>query len=214
MGLEAKFLENRLGLQFTYYKSNSFNQLLQVSVPVATGFSSQYINAGNIQNQGFEVVVTGTPLREGALKWDIDFNLGMNRNKIVELTETTKQFTLAGGFGRSATPLIKEGGSYGDMEGFYWMKDANGNYLVTPDGKPLSSLTTGEYGYLGNFNPQATMGLTNTFNYNNFSLRLLIDGRIGGTVVDGTEMFLAFNGAPEVTSQLPRRRLGAGWKGN
>ncbi|MBL7871411.1 MAG: SusC/RagA family TonB-linked outer membrane protein [Cyclobacteriaceae bacterium] len=200
LGLEMKFIENRLGVQFTYYKSNSFNQLLQVSVPVATGFSNKYINAGNIQNQGVEVVVTGTPLRDGPLRWDIDFNMGMNRNKIVELTETTKQFTLAGGFGRSATPLIKEGGSYGDMEGFYWKKDANGNFLVTPDGKPLSSLTTGEYGYLGNFNPKATVGLTNTFNYNNFSLRILIDGRVGGTVVDGTEMFLAFNGAPEVTS--------------
>jgi len=199
LGLEAKFIENRLGVQFTYYKSNSFNQLLQVSVPVATGFSNKYINAGNIQNKGIEFVINGTPLREGALKWDIDFNLGLNRNKIIELTETTKQFTLAGGFGRSATPLIKEGGSYGDMEGFYWKKDDNGNYLVTPDGKPLSSLTSGELGYLGNFNPQATMGLTNTFNYNNFSLRLLVDGRVGGTVVDGTEMFLAFSGAPEVT---------------
>ena len=201
LGLEAKFIENRLGVQFTYYKSNSFNQLLQVSVPVATGFSNKYINAGNIQNKGIELVINGTPLREGVLKWDIDFNLGLNRNKIIELTETTKQFTLAGGFGRSATPLIKEGGSYGDMEGFYWKKDANGNYLVTPDGKPLSSLTSGELGYLGNFNPKATMGLTNTFNYNNFSLRLLVDGRIGGTVVDGTEMFLAFSGAPEVTSK-------------
>jgi hypothetical protein len=85
------------------------------------------------------------------------------------------------------------------MQGFYWMKDANGNYLVNPNGTPLSSLTTGEYGYLGNFQPKATLGLTNTFNYNNFSLRLLIDGRVGGTVVDGTEMFLAYNGAPEST---------------
>ncbi len=202
LGLEAKFIENRLGLQFTYYKSNSFNQLLQVSVPVATGFANKYINAGNIQNQGVELVINGTPLREGNLKWDIDFNLGLNRNKIVELTETTKQFTLAGGFGRSATPLIKEGGSYGDMEGFYWMKDASGNYMVTPDGRPLSSITTGDYGYLGNFNPKATLGLTNTFNYGNFSMRLLIDGRIGGTVMDGTEMFLAYNGAPEVTENF------------
>ncbi len=201
LGFEAKFMENRLGFQFTYYKSNSFNQLLQVSVPVATGFSSKYINAGNIQNQGIEVVINGSPLKEGALKWDIGFNLGMNRNKIVELTPTVKEFTLAGGFGRSATPIVKEGGSYGDMQGFYWKKDANGNNLVTPSGTPLSTVTTGELGYLGNFNPKATLGLTNTFNYGKLSFRILIDGRVGGTVVDGTEMFLAFNGAPEITSQ-------------
>jgi TonB-linked SusC/RagA family outer membrane protein len=214
LGLEAKFIENRLGLQFTYYKSNSFNQLLQVSVPVASGFSSKYINAGNIQNSGVELVINGTPLKEGALKWDIGFNLGMNRNKIIELTETTKQFTLAGGFGRSATPVVKEGGSYGDMEGFFWMNAADkydtdgkllshsnsGTPLVTADGRPLSSITTGTYTNIGNFNPKATLGLTNTFGYKDFTLRLLIDGRIGGTVMDGTEMFLAYNGAPEVTA--------------
>ena len=214
LGLEAKFIENRLGMQLTYYKSNSFNQLLQVSVPVASGFSNKYINAGNIQNQGIELVINGTPLREGTLKWDIDFNMGMNRNKIIELTATTKEFTLAGGFGRSATPLVKEGGSYGDMQGFFWKNtadvlDANGKVtshstsgtpLVTATGLPLSSITSGEQMYIGNFNPKATIGLTNTFNYNNFSLRLLVDGRIGGTVVDGTEMFLAFSGIPEATA--------------
>ena len=159
LGLEAKFMENKLGFQFTFYKSNSFNQLLQVSVPVATGFSNEYINAGNIQNQGIELVINGTPIKEGDLKWDIDFNLGMNRNKIIELTETTKEFTLAGGFGRSATPLIKEGGSYGDMTGFFWRNTADvldpvtgkvishstsGTPLVTAAGLPLSSLTSGE----------------------------------------------------------------------
>lgn len=215
VGLEAKFLENKLGFQFTFYKSNSVNQLLEVAVPVATGFSSKFINAGNIQNHGVELVITGSPLKQGTLKWDIDFNLGMNRNKIIELTETTKEFTLAGGFGRSATPIVKEGGSYGDMTGFFWKNtadklDANGKVishstdgtpLVTAAGLPLSSITSGEQLFIGNFNPLATLGFTNTFTYNNLSLRLLIDGRVGGTVVDGTEMFLAFNGAPEVTAQ-------------
>ncbi len=215
LGLEAKFLENKIGVQFTYYKSNSFNQLLQVSVPVATGFYSKYINAGNIQNQGIELVINGSPLKDGPLKWDIGFNMGMNRNKIIELTPTVKEFTLAGGFGRSATPVVREGGSYGDMQGFFWMNSADkyaadgklishsndGTPLVTTDGAPLSSLTTGVYGNLGNFNPKATLGLTNTFNYGKLSLRILIDGRVGGTVVDGTEMFLAYNGAPEITTQ-------------
>ena len=215
-GFEAKFIENRLGLQFTYYKSNSFNQLLQVGLPVATGFNNQYINAGNIQNQGIEVVINGSPLKDGPLKWDMGFNFGLNRNKIVELTETVKTFVISdAGFGRSATPIVKEGGSYGDMQGFYWKNSADvtdatgkvtehktgGTPYVTATGLPLSSITTGEQGYIGNFNPKATLGWTNTFNYSNFSLRLLIDGRIGGTVVDGTEMFLAYNGTPEVTAQ-------------
>ena len=62
-GIDAKFLENRLGFQFTVYKSNSTNQLLKVSVPVGTGFSSQYINAGDIQNKGLELVLNATPVK-------------------------------------------------------------------------------------------------------------------------------------------------------
>lgn len=201
LGIDAKFMENRLGFQFTVYKSNSENQLLRVSVPVAIGFSNQYINAGNIENKGLELVVNATPVRSGNFTWDIDFNLGINRNKIIELTETVKQFNLEG-FSRSATPIIKEGGSYGDMIGFKWMKHENGKYLVTADGRPLSSITTGELEHIGNFNPRALMGLTNSLRFKGISMRLLIDGRIGGTVVDGTEQIMAFNGIPEVTAEF------------
>ncbi|MEX1239288.1 MAG: SusC/RagA family TonB-linked outer membrane protein [Cyclobacteriaceae bacterium] len=200
-GIDAKFMENRFGFQFTVYKSNSVNQLLQVSVPVATGFQNQYINAGDIQNKGLELLVNATPINTGNLLWDIDFNLGINRNKIIKLTETVKEFNLQG-FSRSATPTIKEGGSYGDMIGFVWMKHDNGKYLVTADGRPLSSITTGDLEYVGNFNPKATMGLTNSLTFMKISMRLLIDGRIGGTVVDGTEQIMAFNGAPEVTGEF------------
>ena len=213
-GIDAKFMENRLGFQFTVYKSNSINQLLRVNLPVGTGYSSQYINAGDIQNKGLELVLNATPIKSN-LTWDIAFNLGMNRNKVVELTETVKQFLVVdSGFGRSATPVIREGQSFGDMVGFFWMNtadvyDANGKFvshssdgqhIVTPAGVPLSSITTGDQAVIGNFNPKATMGLTNLFDYKNFSLRLLIDGRVGGTIMDGTEQLLAYNGAPGVTA--------------
>lgn len=199
-GLDTKFAENRLGVQFTVYKSNSVNQLLRVNIPVATGFRDQYINAGDIENKGLELVINGTPVVSEHLTWDVAFNLGINRNKIISLTETVKQFNLEG-FSRSATPTIKEGGSYGDMIGFVWMKHENGKYLVTSDGRPLSSLTTNQLQYIGNFNPRALVGLTNTLSFKGISMRLLIDGRIGGTVVDGTEQIMAFNGIPEVTAE-------------
>jgi TonB-linked SusC/RagA family outer membrane protein len=213
-GIDAKFLENRLGFQFTVYKSNSINQLLRVNLPVGTGYSSQYINAGDIQNKGLELVLNATPIKS-EFTWDIAFNLGMNRNKVVELTETVKQFLVVdSGFGRSATPVIREGQSFGDMLGFFWMNtadvyDADGKFVshssdgqhrVTPAGVPLSSITTGDQAVIGNFNPKATLGLTNVFDYKNISVRLLIDGRIGGTIMDGTEQLLAYNGAPEVTA--------------
>ncbi len=215
-GIDLKIMENRLGLQFTVYKSNSTNQLLKVGLPVATGFSNQYINAGDIENKGLEAVISATPVKSGSLTWDVAFNFGMNRNKVVSLTETVKEFLVVdSGFGRSATPVIREGQSFGDMLGFFWMNtadvyDADGKFvshsdagtpLVNATGLPLSSITTGDQAVIGNFNPKATMGLTNSFRYKDFAIRLLIDGRVGGTIMDGTEQLLAYNGAPEITAQ-------------
>lgn len=197
-GLDAKFMENRLGFTLTYYKSNSTNQLLRLSLPVATGFSSQYINAGDIQNQGIELVLNATPVNNTNFKWDLLYNLGINRNKIVELSESIKVSYLGGGFGRSATPIVKEGGSYGDLLAFKWMTDDNGNRVVTAAGIPMS---TAEQEYIGSFNPKATMGLTNNLTVGKVSLRLLIDGRVGGVIVSGSEMNLAFSGIPEITGE-------------
>jgi TonB-linked SusC/RagA family outer membrane protein len=195
-GLEARFLKNRIGFAFTWYKSNSFNQLLQVSLPVATGFSSKYINAGNIQNTGIEFVVDGTAVQTKRFKWNVGFNLAMNKNKVIALSDDVKIFYLGGGFGRSATPVVQEGKSYGDLLAFKWATNDKGGHVVDAKGKPV---LTSDQQYIGNFNPKMTMGLTNTFEFGNFFARILVDGRVGGTVVSGTEMNLAFSGIPEVT---------------
>jgi TonB-linked SusC/RagA family outer membrane protein len=196
--VDAKFLANRLGLTLTYYKSNAFNQLLTIGLPPATGYSNQYLNAGNVQNQGVEIVVNGTPVQTKKFTWDVTFNFGSNKNKIVRLSDDLKSTQLAGGYGRSATPIVEEGGSYGDLVGLGWQRDAKGQFVVTAAGLPVP---TTDRIYLGNFNSRATLGLSNSFTYGRFALRLLIDGRIGGTMVSGTELNLAFSGIPEVTAK-------------
>lgn len=197
--VEARFLNNRLGATLTYYKSNSFNQLLQIGLPPATGYANQYINAGNVQNTGFEAVVNGTPVQNDDFTWDVTFNFATNKNKIVELSDVLKSTQLGGGFGRSATPIVEEGKSYGDLVGFGWAHSTKGGGLmVTPEGKPV--LTT-ERIALGNFNPKATLGLSNTFHYKRVYARVLVDGRIGGVIMSGTEMNLAFSGIPEATEK-------------
>lgn len=197
-GLETRFLRNRIGFTATYYKSNSTNQLLRISMPVATGFSSRYINAGNIQNRGFEFVLNGTAVRNKNFNWDVNLNFALNRNKVVSLSEDLKIIYLGGGFGRSATPVVEEGKSYGDLLAFKWATDEKGGRLVTAEGKPI---LTQKQEFIGNFNPRYTLGFTNTINYKGISLRLLIDGRVGGTMVSGTEMNLAFSGITEATAQ-------------
>jgi TonB-linked SusC/RagA family outer membrane protein len=203
-GLETRFANNRIGFTATYYKSNSTNQLLQVSLPVATGYARQYINAGNIQNKGFELVVNGTPVKNRDFSWDVTLNLALNRSKVVALSDLVKIFYLGGGYGRSATPVVEEGKAYGDLLAFKWATDKQGNRIVTPTsdtdatkgGKPV---LTAAQEYIGNFNPKETIGFSNTFNYKGFSFRVLLDGRVGGIMVSGTEMNLAFSGITDGT---------------
>ena len=208
VGVEARFLSNRIGITATAYKTNSINQLLTLGLAPASGFGSQYINAGDIRNMGLEVVINGTAVKTERFSWDVTFNMGLNRNKILSLSPDVKRAFLAGGFGRSATPIVEEGGSYGDLVAYRWKTDANGQYVISSqqqkDGSVISTglpTATKDQEYIGNFNPKMLLGLSNSFSYKGFSLRLLVDGRVGGIAVSGTEMNLAFSGIPEVTAQ-------------
>ncbi len=199
VGIEARFINNRIGFTATYYKSNSFNQLLQVALPPASGYANKYINAGNIQNSGFEFVLNGTPVANKDFSWDVNLNFALNRSKVIALSDDVKIFYLGGGFGRSATPVVEEKKAYGDLLAFKWATDSKGQHIVDSAGKPV---LTQDQQYIGNFNPRFTIGLTNSFQYKGFFVRILTDGRIGGTIVSGTEMNLAFSGIPEVTQNF------------
>jgi TonB-linked SusC/RagA family outer membrane protein len=206
-GIEARFMNNRIGFTANYYKSNSINQLLTIALPVASGYNSKYINAGDIQNKGFELVITGAPIRTKQFNWDVTFNFAANRNKILSLDPDIKQVALGSGFNRSATPIVIEGQSYGDLVAIKWATDAKGNRVVDAAGKPV---LTKDQEFIGNFNPKATIGFTNTFEYKGIYLRLLVDGRVGGTIVSGTEMNLAFSGIPKVTEKFREGGLNLG----
>ncbi|QKZ13423.1 SusC/RagA family TonB-linked outer membrane protein [Spirosoma sp. KUDC1026] len=227
LGVDARFLNNRLGATVTAYKTNSINQLLRLGLAPASGFGNQYINAGDIRNMGLEVVVNGTAIKTTDFSWDLTLNMGLNRNRIISLSPDIKLAFLSGGYGRSASPIVAEGGSYGDIVSYRWAKDAaTGQYLVgsqqvTGPTGTTSIVSTGlpvatkEQEYIGNFNPKMLLGFTNSFTYKGFSLRFLVDARIGGIAVSGTEMNLAFSGIPEVTAKnreggwvLPGRTAG------
>ena len=198
LGAELRFFNNRLGLDFTYYKTNSRNQLLTLGLAPASGFSNQYINAGNVQNTGFEVSLTAKPLAANSrLGWDITLNAARNKNLIVSLDPNIKQSFLGGGYGRIAGPLVQEGGSYGDLYGYAWQRDAQNRFVVDANGKPV--VTTSQQ-YLGNFNPKFSLGLNNSFTFGNFSAGILIDGRFGGVMASGTDANLAFDGTAYYTT--------------
>ena len=189
-GIEWRFFNNRLGLDVTYYNTDTENQLITLSTPAASLYSSQYTNAGLINNSGVEAMVNVTPVRNDNFSWDASFNFAKNVNKVVRLTDELKRVILTDD--RQALEVVDEGRSYGDMYGKGWQRDDQGRPLVTDAGLPL--LTGGKTVYLGNYNPNYTLGFNNAFRYKDFSLSFLLDYRNGGTVVAGTQALLDFDG--------------------
>ena len=180
-GLDWRFFTNRIGLDVTYYRSNTENQLIALAVPNATLFSSQYINAGLIRNSGVEVMLSGAPVRNQNFSWDMMLNFSKNVNKVVELSPRLKTAVL--GDDRQVLETVEEGKSFGEMYMAEWSKDAQGRRLVSPAGVPI---LTGKTAYAGNYNPNYMLGVNNSFTFKNLNLSFLLDYRNGGTVVAGT----------------------------
>ncbi|WAC10171.1 SusC/RagA family TonB-linked outer membrane protein [Dyadobacter pollutisoli] len=197
-GTDWRFMENRFGIDVTYYKTNSKNQLLTVSAPASSGYASRYFNAGNIQNTGVEVVLSARILRSDKFTWNMGLNYALNRNKVIELDPRVPRVYLGSGTNvRTATPLVVEGQSYGDMYGYKW-KQLNGQYLVDANGVPIK---TDAIEKVGNYNPKFTAGFSNNFSYKNWTLGLLIDGKFGGIVTSGSAAQNAYFGNADYTTQ-------------
>ena len=196
-GFDGRFFDNRLGLDVTFYKTNSVNQLLSLPLAPASGFSNQYINAGNIENAGVELTLTGSPIKKNDFTWDVTLNYARNVNSIVSLHPDIKQTLLSSGYGRTAGVLVKEGGAYGDLYTEGWARTPSGQFIMDGAGKPVVSSSQE---FLGNFNPKFTLGLNNAFSIGKISLNVLVDARIGGVMTSGSDASLAFDGSSAYTT--------------
>ncbi len=179
VGLEMAFLRNRLGFDASYYITNTKNQLIPVAVSSATGFGSKFLNAGDVQNKGFEVTVFATPVRNTNFSWDINLNWTRNRNKVVALHGESKNLQIAS-FQGGVSINASLGEPYGTIQGKTWVFHDNGGKIVGANGRYLQSVTTNNV--IGNINPDWVGGIYNTFKYKNLSLGFLVDMRHGGDV--------------------------------
>jgi len=178
-GLEMYFLEKRLGFDLALYKTNTVDQIIPVAVSYTTGYSTKYVNAGEVQNQGVELMVTGTPYVNEVFKWDITLNWAKNNNEVVSLEEGVENLQLASLQG-GVTINARVGEPYGTIQGTDYVTDANGNRVVGADGYYKRTSTSDIV--LGNINPDWTGGINNRFSYKNWAFSFLIDWQQGGSV--------------------------------
>lgn len=181
IGADMRFLHDRIGFDVSYYNTVSENQIIRVPIDYATGYTSQYINAGKVLNRGIEVLLHATPIKTPDFEWKTSFTYSKNHNEILELAagiEGGEEQTLAS----SGTVSIigKVGGSTGDMYGY--------GFVRNDEGKIIYNETTGlpvrpnEVQKIGNAYADWKGGWTNNFKYKNFSLGVTLDGSFGGTL--------------------------------
>lgn len=207
VGAEIRFFSNRLGLDFTWYKSNATNQLLNIPMNPLSGYNSRKINAGNIQNKGIEIMLSARPIDNlNGLNWDLMLNYSNNENKIISLEEGIDRYSL-GGYD-NLTVFAVSGGNYGEIWGTKYnrVEDKSSPYygqiIIDGDGLPTASSSSFK---LGDQQAKGLLGLTNTFSYKGLSLSFLIDARIGGEIFSATNQNLQYSGSAKVTTDGGKR---------
>ena len=179
-GLEMYFYERRIGFDMAVYKTNTIDQILPLTMTTATGYNSKVINAGEIENKGIELAISGTPVRTNDFTWNISLNWSKNVNKVISLLEGLDNLQL-GSYQGGITVNARVGQPYGVLFGTDYTYHANGGKLIdATSGQYLKTGTSDNI--IGDINPDWTGGIANTLTYKNLSLGFLVDIQQGGDI--------------------------------
>lgn len=204
VGTEWRFLQSRLGINATYYRTNTRNQFFKLPALSGDRFAYRYVNAGNIQNEGWELTLDAAPVMNRDFMWKTTLNFSSNKNKIIELHEKLKEFVYGPtSFSSSYAMKLVEGGSIGDIYGKAFVRDAEGNIVYETDGdnKGLPRVEgDGNTVKVGNANPVFSMGWSHTLSYKGISLYCLIDWRYGGDILSQTQADMDMYGVSKATA--------------
>lgn len=193
VGADLGFLDERLGFVLTYYNNTTEDQILPVQTSASSGYTSQIINAGEVENRGWELLLRTTPLRnpEG-LSWDMTVNWSKNDSEVKRLFGDLE--TLVLGTYWSMNIEARVGEPYGVFYGNGYLKDDQGRWLLDARGRPQ---TDPERRILGNYHPDWVGGIQNRFSYGPFELSVLVDGQKGGDIFSTTNWFGEYSGVLE-----------------
>ncbi|AXP81468.1 Ferrienterobactin receptor precursor [Mariniflexile rhizosphaerae] len=197
-GFDARFLNNKIGLDFTWFKTNTTDQIFTINVPESSGYSNQVVNGGEIENKGIEAVLNANIVDTENFSWDATVNFATYKTKVLSILGDREELNLSTGFERLAQAIVKKGGDYGDLYIRGFNRTDDGEIIVNAT-SGLPEFTSGFDVLAGNFNPDWTAGLYNQFRYKDFTLSFLVDFRIGGEVVSYSQARMAGAGVSDIT---------------
>lgn len=204
-GADMRFWDNRLSLDLTYYNQTTVNQILSVATSSTTGYTSMKLNAGEIENKGIEVMLTGHLLSNpSGLNWDITVNWAKNKSMVNSLYGDLESYQIGSG-GSGMKTLGIPGEEWGILWGLPYVRNEAGKIIVDSRGIPK---TTSSGAKLGSVTPDWTGGISNSFNYKGINLSFLIDMRWGGDIFSGQIWHSYPTGAYEITTKDNVRETG------
>lgn len=180
-GLETRFLNDRIGLDFSYYSNKVSNQILYLAIPSSAGSTTVLANAGDLSNYGFEAAISATPLTTRNVRWTTRLNFAVNKNKLTRLPSGQDDLNLSSQDGGYLILRAKVGDPLGNVYVHPMATDAKGNPIIDDFG--LYTNNTNDYKYAGNIMPKIVGGLSNSISYKSFALDFTIDYRFGGKLV-------------------------------
>lgn len=181
LGADLRFLNNRIGIDVTYYRSDAYDLITKVALPIPSGYSNRYLNTGHIRNKGWEVVLSGTPVKNKTFEWNANVNWACNRSMVLKVIDGNPNVQLMKQ--SNVSIMLEEGMPYGIIRGRAWKRDEQGRKLVDENGK---AIITDNTEYLGCAEPKWSGSFGSNFRFKNFTVSFLFDARIGGTLYSGT----------------------------
>jgi TonB-linked SusC/RagA family outer membrane protein len=214
VGLDLRFLNGRISLDVAYFDQKTEDAILPATLPAETGYTSAWLNAGQLSTDGLEITLNATPVQSGDINWDTQLNFTKFETIVDELAPGIERVFLAG-FNSAGSYAIK-GQPYGGISGGAYLREGAGGpddtSLAIPAGAVVinDDPTSSEYGFqavdntpraIGNPNPDFILGWRNNISYKNVSLGFLLDWREGGDLWNGTNWALSFFGRSTLTAQ-------------
>ncbi|WP_434037370.1 SusC/RagA family TonB-linked outer membrane protein [Formosa sp. 4Alg 33] len=186
IGTEWRFFGNRLGLDFTYYSTSTYNQIFYIQAePNPNGYAQNIVNAGEISNKGIELVLNGKPVVTDNFTWNTALNFAKNDNEVIAVhpsLQNGEAIITARGVNGYEYSLI-EGEDFGSIKARSLVRDENGTPIINSSGTLLST----DFETVAHAQPDFTLGWNNSFEFGNFHFNFLIDGKFGGDVMSVTE---------------------------
>lgn len=204
-GFDFRFFKDRLRIDYTYYNATTKDQIISLPIPISSGYNQQVINGGEVNSEGVEIILGITPIKTSNFTWNATFNFATNKSTIKSLPQNDGRLTLAysriyDSSNQTVWFQVEEGGQIGDIYGTGYKKNANGDFLLTDDGKFIAD---NELRKIGNYNPDFTLGFNNNFSYKNWNLGFLLDWRQGGEIVSRTRALGNVGGQLAETAYRP-----------